>query len=143
VNFILSVSCFSENFEELREVQDVWNDDKAYRGWLRNGRSDMLSPPFKVAADLQATAEQSQTGGLVSTRGELADPVGTRRLNWIYRAFTAIVTIGCWEPVAWTLCNSVLPPAGCILYYDSRAWLLELSCRGFRTRASEKDQTCL
>lgn len=63
----------------------------------------MLSPPFKVAADLQATAEQ--TGFWVSTRG-LADPVGTRRLNWIYRAFTAIVTIGCWEPVAWTLWNS-------------------------------------
>lgn len=70
----------------------------------------MLSPPFKVAADLQATAEQSQTWGFGLDQGGLADPVGTRRLNWIYRAFTAIVTIGCWEPVAWTLCNSVLPP---------------------------------
>lgn len=36
-------------------------------GRLRIGRSDMLSPPFKVAADLQATAEQ--TGFWVSTRG--------------------------------------------------------------------------
>jgi hypothetical protein len=40
------------------------NYDKADRGWLRNGRSDMLSPPFKVAADLQATAEQIGGFGL-------------------------------------------------------------------------------
>lgn len=36
-------------------------------GGLGNRRSDMLSPPFKVAADLQATAEQ--TGGIWSRPG--------------------------------------------------------------------------